>query len=62
MLANTTGLKPVVYVSDEAHYSNMRLCDLQNLDLELIKSDAMGSTFKGAIDDIIDSFIFDLAK
>lgn len=76
MLANTTGLKPIVYVSDEAHYSNMRLCDLQNLDLKLIGSDemgrmipeelekaldttrpclivyAMGSTFKGAIDDM----------
>ena len=76
VLFNTTGKKPVVYVSDEAHYSNMRLCDLQNLDLKLIKSDpmgrmipealeaaldttrpalvvyAMGSTFKGAIDDM----------
>ena len=74
-LYNKTGKMPVVYVSDEAHYSNMRLCDLQNLDLKLIKSDAMGrmipeelekaldtsrpalmvyamgSTFKGAIDD-----------
>ncbi|MCQ2166809.1 MAG: aminotransferase class V-fold PLP-dependent enzyme [Bacteroidales bacterium] len=74
-LYNTTGKKPVMYVSDEAHYSNMRLADLQNLDLKLIKSDdmgrmipeelekdldpsrpclivyAMGSTFKGAIDD-----------
>jgi histidine decarboxylase len=72
---NKTGKMPVVYVSDEALYSNMRLCDLQNLDLKLIKSDAMGrmipeelekaldtsrpalmvyamgSTFKGAIDD-----------
>ena len=75
-LYNRTGKKPVVYVSNEAHYSNMRLCDLQNLEVRLIKSDAMGrmipeelekaldtsrpalvvyamgSTFKGAIDDI----------
>ncbi|MBQ0024553.1 MAG: aminotransferase class V-fold PLP-dependent enzyme [Bacteroidales bacterium] len=74
-LFNTTGKKPVMYVSDEAHYSNKRLADLQGLDLRLIKSDdmgrmipdelekaldserpclivyAMGSTFKGAIDD-----------
>lgn len=66
---------PVVYVSDEAHYSNYRLCDLQHLEVRLVKSDsmgrmvpdslekvldptrpclivyAMGSTFKGAIDD-----------
>ncbi len=75
-LMNRTGQLPIVYVSDEAHYSNMRLCDLQHLDVRLIKSDAMGrmipeeleasldttrpalivyamgSTFKGAIDDI----------
>ena len=71
-----TGKQPVLYVSDEAHYSNMRLAHLQNLDTRLIKSDtmgrmipeelerqldtrrpalvvyAMGSTFKGAIDDM----------
>ena len=75
-LFNKTGQMPIVYVSDEAHYSNLRLCDLQNLDVKLIKSDAMGrmipedldkmldhtrpvlmvyamgSTFKGAIDDM----------
>jgi len=75
-LYNKTRKMPVVYVSDEAHYSNMRLCDLQNLDIRLVKSDdmgrmipeelekaldtsrpalmvyAMGSTFKGAIDDM----------
>ena len=41
-LFNKTKKMPIVYVSDEAHYSNMRLCDLQNLDLRLIKSDKMG--------------------
>ena len=75
-LYNRTGKLPIVYVSDEAHYSNMRLCDLQHLEVRLVKSDpmgrmipaelekaldtkrpalivyAMGSTFKGAIDDI----------
>ena len=75
-LYNRTGKRPIAYISDEAHYSNMRLCDLQNLDMRLIKSDAMGrmipdsleaaldttrpalivyamgSTFKGAIDDM----------
>ena len=74
-LKNKTGKMPVVYVSDEAHYSNYRLCDLQHLDVRLVKSNemgqmkpealeaaldssrpalliyAMGSTFKGAIDD-----------
>jgi len=75
-LKNKTGKLPVMYVSDEAHYSNARLADLQHIDLKLIKSDpmgrmipeelekaldpsrpallvyAMGSTFKGAIDDV----------
>lgn len=74
-LKGMTGKMPVVYVSDEAHYSNYRLCDVQNLDVRLVKSNdmgqmvpeeleksldptrpaliiyAMGSTFKGAIDD-----------
>lgn len=75
-LYNRTGKPAIVYVSDEAHYSNMRLCDLQHLEVRLVKSDpmgrmipaelekaldptrpalmvyAMGSTFKGAIDDM----------
>ena len=74
-LEKKTHQKPVVYVSDAAHYSNMRLTDLQNLDLVLVPSDehgcmipeefekllvkerpalmvfAMGTTFKGGIDD-----------
>ena len=74
-LKRKIGKMPVVYVSDEAHYSNYRLCDLQHLEVRLVKSDsmgrmvpdslekvldptrpclivyAMGSTFKGAIDD-----------
>lgn len=69
-----TGREPIFYVSDEAHYSNMRLAHLQNFEVRLVKSDdmgrmipeelervlyperpclivyAMGSTFKGAID------------
>ncbi len=41
-LYGKTGQMPIFYVSDEAHYSNMRLADLQNLDLCLIPSDTMG--------------------
>ena len=75
-LEKKTGQKPVVYVSDSAHYSNGRLADLQNLELALIPSDvhgrmipeelekalipdrpalviyALGTTFKGGIDDM----------
>ena len=74
-LERLTKQKPVVYVSDAAHYSSRRLADLQNLDLALIPSDvhgrmipgeldkalvpdrpalvvyAMGTTFKGGVDD-----------
>lgn len=70
-----TKKRPVIYVSEEAHYSIKKLADLQNLELKLIRADvmgrmmmsefekvlnperpalvviAMGTTFKGAIDD-----------
>lgn len=41
-LLNKTGKRPVVYVSDSAHYSSRRLADLQNLELRLIPSDVHG--------------------
>ena len=74
-LLSKSKLKPVLYVSEEAHYSIKKLGDLQNLDMRLIKADvkgqmdikefekaldpkrpalvviAMGTTFKGGIDD-----------
>ncbi len=37
-----TKQKPIVYVSDAAHYSNMRLADLQNLELVLVPADEHG--------------------
>ncbi|MBS1211939.1 MAG: aminotransferase class V-fold PLP-dependent enzyme [Proteobacteria bacterium] len=66
---------PVIYVSDEAHYSIKKLADVQNTELRLVKTTdmgqmdledferkldparpalvviALGTTFKGAIDD-----------
>ena len=42
-LINETGMKPIVYVSKEAHYSNRRLADLQNLECRLIDYDEHGS-------------------
>ena len=41
-LEKKTGIKPVVYVSESAHYSSKRLADLQNLELALIPSDVHG--------------------
>jgi len=67
---------PILYVSDQAHYSNRRLGHLQGLEVRMVPTDemgcmipsefkqilepnkpalivyAMGTTFKGAIDDI----------
>ena len=75
-LEKKTRQRPVLYVSDSAHYSSRRLADLQHLDLRLIPSDvhgcmipeelekalvpdrpalvvfAMGTTFKGGVDDM----------
>lgn len=74
-LLTQTKMRPICYVSEEAHYSIKKLADVQNLELRLIKADttgkmiisefekaldpsrpalvviAMGTTFKGAIDD-----------
>ncbi|MCR5346816.1 MAG: hypothetical protein K6E38_03485 [Fretibacterium sp.] len=41
-LEKKTQQKPIVYVSDAAHYSNMRLADLQNLELRLVPADVHG--------------------
>lgn len=41
-LEKKTLKKPVVYVSDAAHYSNMRLADLQNLDIVIVPTDEQG--------------------
>ena len=75
-LERKTKKKPIVYVSEAAHYSSKRLADLQNLELRIIPADvhgcmmpdelekaivperpalvvyALGTTFKGGIDDI----------
>ncbi len=48
-LEKKTGEKPVVYVSDAAHYTNMRLVDLQNLDLILVPSDVHGLYDSGRV-------------
>ena len=48
-LEKKTQKKPVVYVSDAAHYSNMRLADLQNLDLVLVPADEHGCMIPGGI-------------
>lgn len=74
-LQSKSAAKPILYVSEEAHYSIKKLGDLQNLDMRLIPANvkgemdidafeqaldpqrpaliviAMGTTFKGGIDD-----------
>lgn len=41
-LEKKTHLKPILYVSEEAHYSSRRLADLQNLDFKIIPADVNG--------------------
>lgn len=53
-LKRKTGKMPVVYVSDEAHYSNYRLCDLQHLEVRLVKSDSMGRMVPDSLDKVLD--------
>ena len=54
-LKKKTGKMPIIYVSDEAHYSNYRLCDLQHLDVRLIKSDAMGRMIPDSLESALDT-------
>ena len=53
-LKKKTGKMPVVYVSDEAHYSNYRLCDVQNLDVRMIKSDEKGQMIPEELEKVLD--------
>ena len=74
-LESKSSVEPIIYVSEEAHYSIKKLADVQNTELRLIKATdmgqmdigdfekeldparpalvviAMGTTFKGAMDD-----------
>lgn len=49
-LERKTQKKPIVYVSDAAHYSNMHLADLQNLDLVIIPADEHGCMIPDKLD------------
>ncbi len=53
-LRQKTGQMPVIYVSDEAHYSNYRLCDLQHLEVRLVKSDEMGRMIPDSLEQALD--------
>ena len=53
-LAAETGKEPVLYVSAESHYSNMRLAELQQIEVRMIETDRMGrmvpEAFRAALD------------
>lgn len=53
-LKKKTGKRPVVYVSDSAHYSSSRLADLQNLELKIIPSDVNGCMIAEELEKAID--------
>ena len=53
-LTSVTGLSPILYVSTESHYSNMRLAELQQIETRMIPTDEMGrmipEAFRAALD------------
>ena len=53
-LKSVTGLDPILYVSTESHYSNMRLAELQQLEVKLIPTDEMGRMIPEAFRDALD--------
>ena len=53
-LKNKTGKMPIAYVSDEAHYSNYRLCDLQNLDVCMVKNNENGQMIPEEFEKVLD--------
>lgn len=54
-LRKKTGKMPIVYVSDEAHYSNYRLCDLQHLEVRLVATNAMGQMIADSLEAVLDT-------
>jgi histidine decarboxylase len=52
-LEKKTGQKPIVYVSEAAHYSSMRLADLQNLEIRIIPADVHGSMIPEELDNAL---------
>jgi histidine decarboxylase len=53
-LQSLTGQRPVVYVSEEAHYSVKKLADLQNLELKEISATASGEMIPEKFEEALD--------
>ena len=53
-LATETDKEPILYVSAEAHYSNMRLAELQQMEVRLIETDEMGRMIPEAFREALD--------
>ncbi len=49
-LEKKMGQRPILYVSDAAHYSNLRIADLQNLDVVLVPADVHGRMIPEELD------------
>lgn len=54
VLESKTGKKPIAYISKEAHYSNMRLCELQNVEFKIIPADKMGRMVVSELEKTLD--------
>ena len=53
-LTDLTGQDPILYVSEESHYSNKRLAELQQLEVRLIETDEMGRMIPESFREVLD--------
>lgn len=53
-LQSVTGMEPILYVSTESHYSNMRLAELQQIETRLIPTDEMGRMIPEEFREVLD--------
>lgn len=54
LLEHQTGKKPIVYLSDSAHYTHLRLADAQRLEVRLVASNSDGSMNAQDLDRVLD--------
>ena len=45
---------PIAYISDEAHYSNVRLTYVQNIEVRVVKSDINGRMIPEELEKVLD--------
>lgn len=52
--SKSNGVMPIAYISDEAHYSNVRLTYVQNIEVRVVKSDINGRMIPEELEKALD--------